>query len=87
MFSLAYNDVKFIELLSKKLLANKVDYSTIKITSKKVPWIFRRKKLHQKKHVETRWIFRPSKVHGKSTWKRRGFFHHQNYIEKSTWKR
>ena len=33
---LSSNDVEFIEILTKKVLANKVDYLTIKITSKKV---------------------------------------------------
>ena len=56
------------EITSKKAQGNKVDFSTIEITSKK--------------YVETTCIFRRKKLHRKCTWKRREFFDQGNYIEK-----
>ena len=46
----------------KKVRANKVDFLTIKITSKKVetPWISQLEKLHRKMYVETTRILRSS---------------------------
>ena len=90
MFSLACNltknNVQFllVEISSKKLRANKTDFSTREITSKNVRGKkvdISTKKVHgnnvdfstieitPKKNVETTWIFQAAKLHRKSTWK------------------
>ena len=80
-----------------------MDFSTIKIASKKVSettWIFRPSKLHGKKYVQKTWIFRPAKLCRKKyvektldfsiTRKVRGNnvgFRSAKLHRKSTWKR
>ena len=69
-----------------------MDYSTIKITSKKygeTPCRFRWRKLHRKRYVEARWIFSPSKLHGKKYVETIWIFwpsklHRKKYVE-TTW--
>ena len=96
MFSLALqhtkNDVESIKILSKKVRANKVDFSNIKIASKlfwnflETPWMFLREKLHRKKYVEARWIFRPSKSHRKKCVETTETFRPSKLHRESMWK-
>ena len=50
-----------MEITSKEVRGNNVDFSIIKLHRKKVveaTWIFRPAQLHGKTYVETTWIFR-----------------------------
>ena len=68
--------ISAIEITSKIVRGNNVDFSTIKIASQRVRGnnVDFSSKLHRN-YIE------------KSTWKLHGFFDQQNYVEKSTLKR
>ena len=69
----------------RKLRGNNIDFSTIKITSKKVSehnLDFRPEKLHRKKYVETIGILDHQNYTERSKWKRPEFFDQRYYIEK-----
>ena len=67
-------DFSTIEITSKKVHGNNLDFSIIEIT-----WIFRPSKLHG--------FFDQRNYSEKSTWKQHVFFDQRNYVEKGTWKR
>ena len=81
-----------MEISSKKVCANKVDFLTVKVKLNKIsawietPWIFWQEKLHTKSMWLQGGFFNHKNYIEKSMWKKRGFFKHRNYIEKNTWK-
>ena len=66
-----------------------MDFSIIKITSKKVSKItvnILTRGITPKKVHGNNVNFGPSKLHRKNMWNERGFFDHHNYIKTSVWK-